>query len=214
MPDKKPSGQLEDELENEVARLRDLAIKSTDPLVVAKAVAASDASMQRIILKRLGAGERLVEVFAFPGFAQTESQVFFRFVPGKETIHVVDTGVLVFVDSAKGEVIGTVDPFHLQPEQRIGRPFVAVSPIDPSKFATGSEARKEIADREQSFFDSLGISGAVAMRPGLGFGICTVFDSIFGTTTFSQGRDDDTRSDRTQDYKDQIIFYPAGGVIA
>jgi hypothetical protein len=213
MADKRPQQQLQEQLENEVARLRDLAIKSIDPLIVAKAVAASDPNVQRRILARLTAGERLVEVFAFPGFADTESQIFFRFVPDNETIHVVDTGLLAFVDSTKGEVIGTVDPFQLQPEQRVGRPFVTVSPIDASKFAASLETTKETAQREQSFFESLGISGIARMRPGLGFGICTVIDTIFGTTTFSGGRDDDTRSDRTQDYRDQITI-SGGGVIA
>jgi hypothetical protein len=208
MPDKTPGEQYEKQLENEVARLRDLAIKSTDPLIVAKAIAASDSNVQRLILARLHAGERLVEVFAFPGLADTESQVFFRFVPGKEAIHIVDVGVLAFVDSTKGEVIGTVDPFHLQPEQRIGRPFVTVSPIDPSQFSAGQEAREKIANREHLFFESLGITGVSRMRAG--WGIATVIDTIFGTTTFSGGEDDDTRSDRTQDYRDQLTIYVGG----
>jgi hypothetical protein len=205
MPEERSREQLEEQLTNEVARLRDLAIKSIDPLIVAKAVAASDPNVQQLILARLGAGERLVEVFSFPGFVDTESQVFFRFVPDKETIHIVDTGLLVFVDSTKGEVIGTVDPFHLQPEQRIGRPFVTVSPIDASRFAASLETTKQVDDREQSFFESLGISGVARTRAGGGGGIRTVIDTIFGSTTFSGGREDDTRSDRTQDYRDQII---------
>lgn len=210
MPEKRSREQLEEQLTNEVGRLRDLAIKSVDPLIVAKAIAASDPNVQRLILARFQAGERLVEVFAFPGFVDTESQVFFRFVPETEGVHILDKGLLVFVDSTKGEVIGTVDPFHLQPEQRIGRPFVTVSPIDTSKFTTPLETTKQVADREQSFFESLGITGVARMRPGLGFGICTVIDTIFGTTTFSGGKDDDTRSDRTQDYRDQIT--PVGGI--
>lgn len=206
MPENGSREQLEEQLTNEVSRLRDLAIKSTDPLIVAKAVAASDPNVQRLILARLQAGERLVEVFAFPGFVDTESQVFFRLVPEQEAVHIVDTGLLVFVDSTKGETIGVVDPFQLQPEQRIGRPFVAVSPVDPSKFAAPLEVTKEAADRERSFFEALGITGVARMRAGLGFGICTVIDTIFGTTTFSGGRDDDTRSDWTQDYRDQIVL--------
>lgn len=59
MPDTMPS-----ELAKEVAALRDLAIKSRDPLIVAKAVAAYDQGVQQLILARLGADERLVEVFA------------------------------------------------------------------------------------------------------------------------------------------------------
>lgn len=204
MPGKTSREQLEEHLQNEVARLRDLSIKSTDPLIVAKAVAASDPNVQRLLLARLTAGERLAEVFAFAGFVETESQVFFRFVLANDSVHMVDTGLLAFVDVTKGEVIGTVDPFHLQPEQRIGRPFVTVSPIDASRYAASRESTKEIADREQSFFESLGITGVARMRPGFGFGICTVIDTIFGTTTFSGGQDDDTRSDRTQDYRDQI----------
>ena len=211
MPDEASNKQFKEQLENEVARLRDLAVKSIDPLIVAKAVAASDPNVQRLILARLSTGERLVEVFSFPGLTETESQVFFRFVPAEEVVHIVDTGVLVFVDSTKGEAIGTVDPFYLQPEQRIGRPFVAVSPIDPSKFATSQEATEKIANREHLFFESLGISGVSRMRAG--FGINTVIDTIFGTTTFSGGTDDDTRSDRTQDYRDQIIVW-GGGVLA
>ncbi|MEA2920919.1 MAG: hypothetical protein QOF07_882 [Bradyrhizobium sp.] len=90
--------QLKEQLTNEVATLRDLAVKSSDPLIVAKAIAASDGGVQGLILARLSAGERLVEVFAFQSPAQHELQVFFRFVPAKEIATLMDSGVLAFVD--------------------------------------------------------------------------------------------------------------------
>ncbi len=68
--------QVQTELEHEVARLRDAALKSTDPLLVAKSVAASDSDVQELILARLSAGERLAEVFAFLAKSVTEVQVF------------------------------------------------------------------------------------------------------------------------------------------
>jgi hypothetical protein len=202
--------QLEEQLANEVARLRDLAIKSIDPLIVAKAVAASDSNVQRMILRRLDKGERLIEVFAFPGVADTESQVFFRFVPANDAIHIVDSGILAFVDSTKGEVVGTIEPFDLQPEQRIARPFVTVSPMDVSHYSASLDATKNVSDRENAFFQGLGLVGVIGMRNG--FGISTVIDTIFGTTTFSGGTDDDTRSDRTQDYRDRITITSVGGI--
>ncbi len=193
--------ELREQLEQEVARLRDLALRSIDPLIVAKAVAASDVNVQELILKRLEGGQRLVEVIAWSGTSQTEVQVFFRFVPSDERVHLVDSGILVFVDSTKGEMLGTIDPYELQPEQRVARPFVSVSPPDSGQFAATGQVSQEIVERERSFFESLGlrISGS--------FGIATVIDTIFGTETWSAGAPDDTRSDRTQDYRDQIVIF-------
>jgi hypothetical protein len=169
-------------------------------LSVAKALAASDSNVQELILKRLGDGERLVEVIAWSGTIQTEVQVFFRFVPSEERIHLVDSGILVFVDSTKGEMLGTIDPYELQPEQRVAWPFVSVSPPDTGQFAATGEVSQEIVARERSFFERLGL------RVSGGFGIATVIDTIFGTETWSAGRPDDTRSDRTCDYRGQIII--------
>lgn len=205
MPDQKVRQQLEEE----VARLRDLAIRSIDPLIVAKAIAASDPGVQQLILKRLEKGEQLVEVFSFPGVETRETQVFFRFVPAKQLIHMVDTGVLVFVDSTRGDVIGTIDPFSLQPEQRVGRPLVAISPVDTSKFSAPADTTKQISDREESFFEGMGL-GSIAQRRRYTIG--TVIDTIFGTESWSgtPRQPDDTRSDRTQDYRDQITIESSG----
>src|SRR5690348_17300659 len=105
--------QFKTELETEVAKLRELSITSTDPLIVAEAIAASDGTVQQQILARLSDGQRLVEVFSF-GLRKTEIQVFFRFVPTDGPVHLVDNGILVFVDYAKGQFLGMVDPYFLQ----------------------------------------------------------------------------------------------------
>src|SRR6266496_3775649 len=127
MPEK--PDKLQAELEHEVARLRELAVKSTDPLITAKAIAASDGAVQQVILERLRSGQRLIEVFSLAASAATEVQVFFRFVPATQSVNLVDTGFLVFVDSASGGVVnGIVDPYDLQPAQRPGRPFVPFLP--------------------------------------------------------------------------------------
>src|ERR1700733_6002587 len=125
MPDDKTPEEILAQFTVEVAELRDQSAKSTDPLLVAKAIAASDLCMQELILSRLGSGERLVEVFALRGSCQTEIQVFFRFIPANEMTHLLDTGVLAFVDTMKGEVTGVADPYTLQAERRVGRPLVA-----------------------------------------------------------------------------------------
>jgi hypothetical protein len=203
MSDAKRPEQLEEELANEVATLRDLAVKSSDPLIVAKAIAASDRGVQQLIVARLDAGERLIEVFAFQGVAQTELQVFFRFVSSKKIVHLVDTGVLAFVDSAKGDVIGTVDPFILQPERRVGRPFVTVAALNTAAFAASNKAMEPLADRERAFFESLGL-GQLARRRNLGVLTDTVCNTDVTSTTYSGQpyRPDDTGAEGTDDYCD------------
>lgn len=93
--------QLEQHLSNEIGRLRDLAVKSTDPLVVAKAIAVSDEGVQQLVLGRLRARERLVEVFALQGTTTHELQVLCRFIPANEIVHLVNSGVLAIVDYIK-----------------------------------------------------------------------------------------------------------------
>lgn len=201
MQDDKLSG-LEEQFAKDVALLRDLAVKSSDPLIVAKAVAASDRAVQQLILARLGSGERLVEVFALQGTTRPELQVFFRFVPAKEIVHFLDTGVLVFVDGHKGEVFGTVDPFTLQPERRVGRPFVTVAALNASAFAASNQAMEVLVNREHAFFRNLGLG-----RLTLGnFGVTTdtVCNTDVTSTTYSGQpyRPDDTGAEGTDDYCD------------
>jgi hypothetical protein len=195
--DANPDDQLEDQFANEVGTLRNLAVKSSDPLVVAKAVAASDEAVRQLILARLRASERLVEVFAFQGTAQHELQVFFRFVPAKEVAHLLDAGVLVFVDLHKGEVIGTVDPFILQSARLVARPFVTVAAL--KTFASAScDQEKTLVAREQAFFRSMGLGG------GLGGDGDTVCNTDVTSTTYSGKpyRPDDTGRETTGDYCD------------
>jgi hypothetical protein len=200
MPNK--SDKIDAQLANEIAILRDLAIKSSDPLIIAKAVAASDKAVQQLLLARLGAGERLVEVFALRGAAQPELQVFFRFAPAEEIVHAVDTGVLAFVDSLKGEVIGTVDPFVLQPERRVGRPFVAVAPLNTSRFAASKATMEPIVDRERSFLRNLGLGYL-----GIGVIVDTVCNTDVTSTTYSGQpyRPDDTGAEGTDDACDSPL---------
>lgn len=186
-------------LENEVAAMRRLSLKSTDPFVVAKGVAASDPNVQQLLAAWLARGERLAEVISFGGAGTTETQVFFRFAPGEERIHLVDRGVLVFVDSLRGEVVGTVDPHEMHPEQRAARPFVAVSAPETAQYAAEEPPSRVVAEREQAFRERVGLRrGAV--------GAVTYYDTIFGSESWSAGRPDDTRSDRTCDYYDQIVI--------
>lgn len=204
MPNAKLSKELEKQLANEVAILRELAVKSIDPLIVAKAVAASDKGVQQLILAKLGAGERLVEVLALQGATQQEIQVFFRFVPADEIVHLVDTGILAFVDSVKGEVIGTLDPFTLQPERRVGRPFVAVAALNESAFAPNRRAMEPLVDRERAFFRRLGL-GQFVIGGGPGpISTDTVCDTNATSTTWSGQpyRPDDTGQETTGDYCD------------
>jgi hypothetical protein len=155
-----------------------------------------------LILARLGAGERLVEVFALQGAAQPELQVFFRFVPAKEIAPFVDTGVLAFVDSVKGNVIGTVDPFILQPERRVGRPFVTVAALNTSAFAASTKSMEPLVDRERAFFESLGLWQLARRR--LGVTTDTVCNTDVTSTTYNGQpyRPDDTGAEGTDDYCD------------
>jgi len=155
MPDATPSEQLSEELAREVAILRDLAVRSIDPLVIAKAIAASDQNVQQLILARLLAGERLVEVLALGGEDPQELPVFFRFVPADPTVQLSDSGLLALVDSINGEVVNTVDPFTLRPESRAGQPFAIVSAPDVSVFAGTSQA---LVDRERAFLTNVGVA--------------------------------------------------------
>ena len=187
--------------ENEVAEMRRLSLKSTDPFVVAKGVAASDPNVQELLMRWLSRGERLAEVVAFAGAGTTETQVFFRFAPRDETVHLIDRGVLVFVDSIRGEVVGTVDPHEMHPEQRPARPFVAVNAPEQTYLAGVEPQARVVAEREQTFREQM------ALRRPIGvIGAVSYYDTIFGCESWSGGRPDDTRSDRTCDYYDQIVI--------
>ena len=161
MPDDKTPEEILAQFTVEVAALRDQSSKSTDPLLVAKAIATGDLGMQEVVLSKLSAGERLVEVFALRGNCQTEIQVFFRFTPANEMTHLLDTGVLAFVDTMKGEVVGVVDPYTLQAERRVGRPLVSVSALKPESSSSITEPQNPLAAREQAYFKALGLPNLI-----------------------------------------------------
>lgn len=157
-----PSPHAE-QLAREIDALRDAAVKSQDPLLVAKAVAISDKNVQDLIRHRLHGGEQLVEISLLTGCTGPEAQVFFRLLPAcGEAVPATDSGVLAFVDLAQGEVIGIVDPFVLPSESRIGRPFVTIGELDPGSFAPGDhQAMNLLVDREREFFTDLGLGHLV-----------------------------------------------------
>ena len=170
MPDDKTPEEILAQFTVEVAALRDQSAKSTDPLLVAKAIAAGDLGMQEVVLSKLSAGERLVEVFALRGNCQTEIQVFFRFTPATEMTHLLDTGVLAFVDTMKGEVTGVVDPYTLQAERRVGRPLVAVSALKQESLSSMTPPRNPLAESEQAYFKNIGLPNLIIGGGGIGRG--------------------------------------------
>jgi hypothetical protein len=164
MADDKTPEEIEAQFMAEVAVLREQAAKSTDPLLVAKAIAAGDLCMQQVILSRLGSGERLVEVFAMRGSCLTEIRVFFRFIPATEMTHLLDTGILAFVDTMRGEVSGMADPYTLQAERRVGRPLVAVSSLKSMSLGPMSQ---QLMEREHAYFKDIGSAGDRRRRPAV-----------------------------------------------
>ena len=201
MPKTQPPKNLVDELANETGRLRDMAIKSSDPLVVAKAVAISNEGVQQALLERLQGGDRLLEVFALRSLSADEMQVFFRLAPAGGAIQSADTGVLAVVDMHAGEVTGTVDPFTLAPERRAGRPFVSISALKASEHAATEGTMQPILEQERAFFGRLGLGGIFG---GSGFTIDTVCDTGILSTTYSgvPYRADDTGKESVGDYCD------------
>jgi hypothetical protein len=183
---------VKDRFENEVARLRDLAIRSIDPLVVAKAIAASDSQVQQLILKRSNAGEQLVEVVGWSDASSREVRVFFRFIPLDEIAYSVDCGILALVDSTRGKVAGIIDPYQIQSEHRITRPFVTVSAPDPFQFAVKNDARQKMVEQEDSFFQKLGLSRRHTP-------VASVYDTPLGTETYSGNNSDDMQTDHARD---------------
>jgi hypothetical protein len=177
--------ELQQQLANEVSRLRDLAVRSTDALVVAKAIAASDKGVQHLLLEKLASGERLVEVFALQGASLSELQVFFRLVTSQPVGHLTDVGVLAFVSIAKGEVFGIVDDFVLQPERRVGRPFVTVEALKQAAQTAGASADDPVKPRAQAFFRSIGLGQFGG--GGLRVTVDTVVDSDITSATYSPG---------------------------
>jgi hypothetical protein len=203
MSDPASMDQCEQELANEIGRLRDIAVKSSDPLVVAKAIAVSHGGVQELILTRLRAGERLVEVFALQGTTWDELRIFCRFTAANELAHLVDSGLLAIVDAARGEVIGTIDPFILQPERRVGRPFVTISALPTVRIDAANRATDLLRDREQAFFMRLGL-GQQQLGLGLG-GFDTTCDTAGATSVTWSGtpyRPDKTDQETTPDYCD------------
>ncbi|MDX2394877.1 MULTISPECIES: hypothetical protein [unclassified Streptomyces] len=188
---------LREQLVAEVQSLRDLAVTSSDPLVVAKAVAVSHKGIQQALLTRLAAGEQLAEVVALQGTTHAELQVFFRMVPRANGVRLTDTGLLAFVDMTKGEVTGTVEPYVLQRERSAGRPFVLVC---ESQVVSPGHGEQPMVDREHAFFRSLGLGGL----GGLGVVGDTVCDTGVTSQTYSGTpyRADDTGQETTGDYCD------------
>jgi hypothetical protein len=203
MSDPGPKEEYEQQLANEIGRLRDIAVRSSDPLVVAKAIAVSNGGVQELILARLRAGERLVEVFVLQGSTRDELRVFCRFVAANELAHLVDSGLLAIVDVAKGEVIGTIDPFILQPERRVGRPFVTVSASTTVRIDNSNRTTDSLMDRELAFFKGLGLG---QQQLGLGlWGYDTVCDTYGVTSVTYSGvpyMPDQTDRETTSDYCD------------
>jgi hypothetical protein len=188
---------IREQLVAEVQSLRDLAVTSSDPLVVAKAVAVSHKGIQQALLTRLAAGEQLAEVVALRGTTYAELQVFFRMVPRGDGVRLTDTGLLAFIDMTKGEVSGTVEPYVLQRERGAGRPLVLVC---ESQAVSPGHGEQPMADREQAFFRSLGLGGL----GGLGVVGDTVCDTAATSQTYSGQpyRADDTGQETTGDYCD------------
>jgi len=193
-----------EQLAKEVAALRESAVQSTDPLLVAKAIATSNPGVQQLILERFGANERLVEVLVLQGGSREEVQVFLRFVSSTGMLECGDNGLLVFVDLIKGEVSATVDPFVLQPERRAGRPFVTVAALRAAASAFGIDEKgaQDLVHREQTFFRELGL--AQVGGGGLGGDTDTVCDTGVTSTTWSGQpyRPDQTDPETTNDYCD------------
>jgi hypothetical protein len=117
----------QDQIEHEAARVRELALKSGDPLLAAKAIAVSDEKVQGLIAAKLEHGGKLIETVAYPAPGRREIHIFFRFDEAGGAVHFVDRGVLVIVDKPSGRVVGTIDPYELQPERRSGHPFAHAS---------------------------------------------------------------------------------------
>lgn len=206
MADDKTPEEIQAQFALEVATLRNQSAKSTDPLLVAKAIAASDLCMQELILSRLGSGERLVEVFALRGLCRTEIQVFFRFMPANEMTHLLDTGVLAFVDTMKGEVTGVADPYTLQSERRVGRPLVAVSSL---KSMSLDPMNQKLMKREHAYFKKIGLPNLIIGGGGIGRGptetACGT-NIVTITICYGQGRPffDDTGAEASADPCDSI----------
>jgi hypothetical protein len=168
---------LREQLAAEVNHLRELAVTSSDPLVVSKAVAVSDRGVQAQLLTRLAASEQLAEVLTLRGTSLTEVQVFFRFTPSGGEVRLTDTGLLAWVDMTKGEVSGTVDPYVLQKERAVGRPFVLVT---QPQVGSPSGSHQPLIDRERAFLLNLGLGGL-----GLGAVGDTVCDTDVASVTYS-----------------------------
>jgi hypothetical protein len=190
------------QLDSEIARLQELALRSSDPLIIAKAIAAKNSDVRQLMISKLEDGQSLVEVIAYHATgSRTTVHVFFRFAKPGSNVRLVDIGFLAVVDSTRGEVSGTVDPYDLQPEQTpMARPFVLVSPPDTSQFTAEGPVHTALVERQRTFLQALRIEP-------FGRTIYTVDRTIFGTETWcdvGNGRraPDDTTQDQTCDYND------------
>jgi hypothetical protein len=197
--------RIDDRLRNEVERLRDAAMRSTDPLVVAKAIAASDPVVLKAVSDRLARGERLVETAAFGGPSRTDVQVLFR-LESSEGAGLIDRGVLANVDMLRGEVGGVIEDHEMAREHRVERPFAPLFPLDATRNGD-SEGERRMRVRERAFFRSVGVSPFTGFGDFVLLSPYTYTDSIIGTaTTCGTSGHDDTRSDYVGDYEDEIFF--------
>lgn len=181
------SDEIREVLEREVEQLREQAVTSTDPGVVAQAIAATDGSVQEALLKKLEAESRLTGVTSAREAGSGNHRVVFTFEPSEETqVSLVSEGVMALVDIEENTVT-RVDPDFKSGSKQDGPnvdPFVLSVPSVAGRMM-GTPGELAVTQREQEFFDDLGIESARINIP-----------TVIGTTTFSAGRADDTRSDR------------------
>ena len=198
---------LEKYLDEEVAKLKEMAIRSTDPLITAKATAVSENVVRELILKFLNDGTSLDEVIAFQSSQHSDKipdvLVYFRFTPAESRIRLVDRGFAAVIEAVQGKFVGIINPFELQPEQRASRPFVFANTPNFGHLLPRRPEDLQLQERERAFFHSMGIHFVSPDRAGAA--PATYVDCIGGTTT-STG---DTESDGPYcDYHDDRLAAP------
>ncbi|MEM9317852.1 MAG: hypothetical protein AAGA70_02460 [Pseudomonadota bacterium] len=185
---------IQRQIDAEAEKLAEFATTTNDPLIKAKAIAMRQEEVRKVIFERVEAGQRLVNATAMQGNPRGRTDelpditVFFRFQAGDSLVSVFNTGFAAVYERRQFNFEGIIDPFELQPEHEVARPFVLANAASWERHARVRPEDPVAQQREVAFFEALSLANFVNAS---GAAPATYVDSIGGTTTSSG----DTRSD-------------------
>jgi hypothetical protein len=204
------ANQAAEILSREVAQLRDRAVVSTDPNVVAKAIAVSDPEVQALIISKLTAGKELTRVTTIGDPEPGRNRVFFEIKSAGAAINLNPSGFLVHVDVNGARVSSVTDPFEGSEQEAAGAlPFVLDVPSAASSIMIDPQEAEAANAATGNFFSAMNmqhfsISSPPPVVQPVPSSTATIIATIWPTLTFSGGKIDDQKGDVFRDRRDKL----------